>query len=675
VPALPAASADLPASRRLPTGYRAVPLWTQDQGAPLRLCAVVRETPDRTAGALVSLGQRPDATLYLGCVVDLDGRPREWLEWWVQDIDRLSTAPGGAGTAWESAFNPALDEAWTRRANALRRLSPDLLLPTRWESVHPLPIWLDPVRWEPVSPAEAGAGWELCRNDEALTAAGLPAFGASAHRYLWLSPRAGATGETTDAAPRFLAMTADAPNPPGGSTLSAAEIFAPLIPFNPAGGLMMARPFLPLSYEAFSDLLAGEPWPGWADGREIFRFGGVYDDLGRPEEPARNPGRLFIGAGLPGERMAERFHLKLILLLSAMRAVREMVRETQMPLLNVSADSFGVRLPEPSPDLPYFWDARATLRLPGESMALPALLFNGTPAFLPGQGGAGLVSPYRPEVFRRWAGGRGTVKIGRLHRLEDGSIKVEGTLAASENLPAAANDLLRLRLRLGATGERIDFHARVIWGQTRPAGEMPFLTIAQPLSESTARVLAESEGAVFSAAPFETLPALSTPCDLHAMGVLAVRTLLVNGQHTLAAALEGFLAFVRRLPPAPPEGAEAPSLASRMADAARLDNAWLETIGPQRLTRETLTPTQAFECLPPPLWWETLAAVSRLFPGLTPLSFCADFGDAPPRTLEAVFDRPISLLESLATRSRSLIVADWRRNREMRAVIAQCKLL
>jgi hypothetical protein len=44
----------------------------------------------------------------------------------------------------------------------------------------------------------------------------------------------------------------------------------------------------------------------------------------------------------------------------------------------------------------------------------------------------------------------------------------------------------------------------------------------------------------------------------------------------------------------------------------------------------------------------------RCFPGATRDSYAADLGDAPPLALHAVFEPPITALEKLSLRARSL---------------------
>ena len=100
----------------IPEGYLAIPVSAADQGAPLRLCVLVRETPDPAAGHLVLLRDLHDAAVYLGCVVDAAGRAREWLEVWVQNVDGLEASL--------PSFREAFSNRVMRNLSIRRRLCP-----------------------------------------------------------------------------------------------------------------------------------------------------------------------------------------------------------------------------------------------------------------------------------------------------------------------------------------------------------------------------------------------------------------------------------------------------------------------------------------------------------------------------------------------------------------------
>ena len=94
-----------------------------------------------------------------------------------------------------------------------------------------------------------------------------------------------------------------------------------------------------------------------------------------------------------------------------------------------------------------------------------------------------------------------------------------------------------------------------------------------------------------------------------------------------------------------------------------------KSLAPNLLIQEPMEPMAAFELLPPELWYYTLAAIVRMFPGIGPDSHCKDYGDAPSLALEVVFNKPLEELEQLLIRSRSLVVIDWKSNREVHSAI------
>src|SRR5712692_5569013 len=154
---------------RIPEGYRAIPIHRTDE-APLRVCVLVRQTPDPVAGHFVLLRDLHDALVYLGCVTDAGGGLREWVELWVQNVDGLETS---LPSYRETFSNFSLDTRWAKVAEAFRELSPESCLQTGWETKHPLPTFLNLSKSAPVHPsgANGGGAWELCQKDELLQAA------------------------------------------------------------------------------------------------------------------------------------------------------------------------------------------------------------------------------------------------------------------------------------------------------------------------------------------------------------------------------------------------------------------------------------------------------------------------------------------------------------------------
>jgi hypothetical protein len=153
---------------------------------------------------------------------------------------------------------------------------------------------------------------------------------------------------------------------------------------------------------------------------------------------------------------------------------------------------------------------------------------------------------------------------------------------------------------------------------------------------------------------------------MYAIAVLATRILLVDEEATLPVALDEMLSLARQVAN---EFKPDVSLRERLLKIVERDRRWAASLGPQRFIRETASRDLAPRVLPADIWWETLGAVVRLFPGIGPDSVCRDFGDAPVSALDRIFEETISHIRILLLRSRSLVVSDWNQNLEIHDAI------
>lgn len=630
----------------LGAGYRAIPLRPGDPHAPLQLCLIVQDKGDQVSGTFVLLRNLADAAVYLGCIADAGGAVREWIEVWVQNLENFAAAfPAYHLTA----ANSILDANWTARAEAFRLIEPESTIATGWESSPPPPLFFDRDLDAPVAVTdeESHSPWELCRDDAFLKSKGLPEYSRSLARYLWV-PAKGAAARL---------VPAISGSPENDSTTPLAEVVRDLIPLNPSGGLMMVRTFAPLSYEEFVGVVSGTPWPGVEHGWKVFKPKGVYSTLQDASVIRFGGGHLFLGHHGRAGLMAESFHLKLHLLAAALRLVRSHVKAHQVPFLNLNASSFRVSLSDSDSALPFLWNFKLSLAMAGEALALP-LKSTDARYFVPARFGE--TSVYRPQITSLPVSGTGSVRIRKVRPGGGDEVSLEGTLVTTERLATAGSDLLWLRLALPSG--RVDLYARMKAGESAAAEELRFQTLPQRLGAETVASLNQSLGVPLSNVLFETLPLLTTPCDLYSLGVLGVRTLLVGEELSLPIALDEMLSLARK---AAPEDESAPSIARRVSAIAAADPERAATLGPHRLLREP-GPMPPF---PESLWWEAIALLLRFFPGCGPDSFCRDLGDAPPLALEQIFDEPLMELEKLLLRSRSVLFSDWAANREIGALI------
>jgi hypothetical protein len=630
-------------------GYRSVPLRPEDRDAPIAICLFVQIDPSESP-PFILLRETLDASIYLGSLVDRSGHPKAWVEIWVQNVDRVAFS---FSAQLESLTNSLLDRRWTDRASMFRDLKRATIIETGFESDHPVPSLIDGKEGVVVRPVEPRTQrpFTLCTDDAALELAGLPPYGSSLHRYLWNGPGV--------QEPVFLAVTSGAHLPPG--VKQASEIFKGLHLFNHGGGLLLVRPLAPLALTEFADLLGGNSWPGFQCGRTAVRLGGAYAKLEDAEAVFQRGAHLFSGRAGKGGRLLEVFHLKLNLILQALEETRAAIQFQQMPFLVLGAESFRVQLFEVGTGLPLFWSAQVDL---AESICALGLSAGGrdaryfVPPALPGP------SIYRPQTRNLPERGSATVRIRKILPPTPEGTSIEATLATDERLNVAASDLIHVRLAL--TVGRVDLYGRVDESEALAKGETRFRTVPQMLSGSVLGALKQAEGAPISNAAFEILPLLTSPCDMYAIAVLAVRVLLVDDENTLPIALDEMLSLARELAI---EYRPNVALGERLRTIIGQDRRWAISLGPQRLVRGESIREVAAQIVPADLWWETIGLITQLFPGIGPDSFCRDLGDAPSLALDRIFDDAIAKIDLLLLRSRSLVVVDWTQNLEIHDAI------
>lgn len=640
---------------KLPDGFAAIPVHPVDacDGTPLRLCALVARRPDPATGPLLLLRDLPDARVYLGCVTDAAGAVREWVELWVQDIDGLQSS---LPALREAISNQVLDERWAARAALAQRLGPTAFLCTGWERKNPPACFLDPAKGVAVQPgaAEPEGSWRLCRDEARLAKAGLPPYATSLARYLH-RPEAGTTAP-------LVPVAAGAPAGTGCAPLEQAiPGLAGLIPFNPQGGLLLAQGLHPIPFDEYADLLGGKPWAGLEVGRRRFGFDSVHGSLGDWQQIEQAGRHLLLGNRGRAGRWVETFHLKVQLIAEAFRLAHAAVQQEQLPLLNLGADSFRVRLQSAGRKLPIFWTAQCSLIRPGDAFALPVDTGQFRYFLRACRAGASI---YQPPGLGTSMHGLGSVRVRKVFPPESGRLSIEGTLVSAETISVSPRDLLWVRLPL-ASG-RVDLYGHLYVEDGLASGEARFRTFPQALPAAAAAALAGAEGVSFPQAPFEVVPLHSSPCDLFSLGVLAVRALLVNEQNSHAQALDEMLSLARLLTA---EAEPAPTAGAQVAEILARDDRYLQSLGPHRLLRDGTDPRAAMAQIPAELWADTLATIARCFPGGGPAAFCRDYGDAPSLALENAFQEPLGAWDKILVRSRSLLLIDWQANREIRGVI------
>lgn len=623
--------------------HRFIPLFPSTAPQPLRVSIAVQKVPG-AASQTILISSSWFARSYLGALVDAGQRVHGWLEIAVQ-----TSGVGSLVDDAEPATNPEYELYWKRWVQA-SITSLDTIL-TGQETQNAPALWLDVGEGTAVVPrhSESGEFYTLCRDDARLTAANLPAFSTSRQRFLEVKHRPEAP---------LVSLSSETPS----GTLAVASVLPPgeLIPFNPGGGSIFVRYLAPLEWEQHRKLLSGGVFSGLSAGSPAVNLGGPYEQLRDWNALQQSGAYLFSTTRGRAGRFHETFHLKLLVWLSALRAVRDRVRSTQLPQLNLTPSAFRVDLAAQSGALPVLWTARAVLVEPPASMEVP------TPGELRyfKRVGNSAFSIYLPAEANRQIRGRGEVRIRRVAPEPDG-LKIEATLVASEWVNCTNRDLVWVKLPL-ADGGVFDLVGKMDTGEALTGGEALFRTAPLLLSPAVQATLRKMEGGVFPGISFSTIPLLSTPVDLYSLGVLGIQLLLGGGTKPLPEAIDEVLSLARKVNEQPPAAAV-------IRSGAEENKRWLVLLGPHHHGHGVASPDEAAAFFPQELWWDALSTLGRFFPGASSKSFCRDLGDAPAQRLESVFDRAIYDLEALVQRSQSLLLCDWPSNREMVRVIQKSR--
>lgn len=610
----------------------------------LAVCVLV-ETPRDAEPTLRQLRATTEAAVYAGCVLDGSGDVREWLEIWVQ------TPPAGEADAHAAEANNALlDARWARAAAARRELDPERVIGGKWESVHPGPMVLDIgagcVRV--LGEGEEGGPWALCTDDAKLEAAGLPGYGAGLSRYLWRP----ALGEASP----FVCVSGE--DRGGWRELGGAG--AGTTAFNPACGLIFVRRLAGVGFESYIDWLSRgqfhrQPTPmmpvvGQALARED------------PVELSLAHGAFMASVGGAAGLAAEVLYLKLRAIASAVESVAVATEHLDSPLLSLGSESLGVAIPSPSAGLPYAWGSRVVLDCAAEAAEVGSVEPGAPRRFTYRR--SGQTSVYRPggdagPVARSMA-----VRIKRVVAIEAGRVSVEGTVIPREPIRTGGSTLATVPLAI--PGGRMELHAFLTLSDALSQGEFGFTSLPMRVTDAEEADLRHLEGVEVGDVAVVLSPSLSSPADLHALGVLALRALVADSAESLGAAVVTAMSLAREIPAAGEDGL---SIGVRVSAIVEQDPRWREILGPGRLMAGAAEAGQVEDAIPHQLWWRVIGTVCRMFPGAGPESYCSDFGVGSGRRLASIYDHPLADLGGCLVQVRSLLVVDRQTCNEVARVL------
>ena len=550
------------------------------------------------------LRRHAEASVYAGGLLDAAGNLHELLEIWVQRV-------GGFAAAYPTInwTNAMLDQRWSSLREEIATADGTAMLRLAIEDQAGRPVLLD----KSLEPLAAAAEWELCRNEVALKASGLPTYAGSLHRYL----QNRGTGE-------WIALTADAPL--NGVAKSWHDAFPEAVAFNPEGGRIFVRPAGVIPWRAFAACLRGECWRAEMPKAWLKGLPPVYLELAE-ETAGEGRWRHFllpsVGAGALG---AEEFYLRLALLHDAVETIATTTARRGAPFLNLDEAHFGVRLSDGGRGLPSLWSARVTLNRGGGAVLTSDRHYLADATASPG--------PYRLPGPLHTLRTTASLRVRRVADPADGYATVEATLQTDQPLS-------------GPDGFRLEIHFETAAGVVVLPGEMASgaspreWLFAGKIPADRAALLVG--GATHPQVDLLLHPKLGSACDLYALGVLGLQLFLESPERPLAAVLDDALLLRDRLPPEVAAAGMAPEVGRLLAEFTGL-------------------------CPPDagPLWPETLACLIRMLGGEGRAFFfqsAADRLDEPP---EAIHRAPLAEIAGLVAKARTRVFGSQDRDREVR---------
>ena len=628
--------------RNVPNGYIPIPISEDFRTNALKVCVLVKIEPDPVGAVPILLRERLNARVYLGCILDGAEQVHDWLELWVQNAASLLGAP----TEYPGLLcNGILDERWRREAAALGRLKGASLVVTGWESAHPPPTLLDVGSRSPLHPRDpdTGAIWQLCRDEGLLQQKGLPGYGSSLDRYLYLAALGGRSP--------LIPVTHNAPTNDCTQNLSdILEKGRQLIDFNQQAGLIQIREHLPFAFEAFVDALGGAPPEDMHEGQTAVFTERDADTDDAPAVDAVSRNGFLLGSRGTQGRLLEAFYLKLKLLLDMTRSIHDIVRDLQQPLLNISHESFRIRMTDAGNALPWFWRTGVGLVDPGQAVGFN--VEKGQERYYVSPSPK-TTSVYYPMCVSVRQEGRSQVRIRKILTDSDDRVSMEGTFVCQERLDVTQSDLVLMHMNLAS--RRLNAYAHLETDSALAVGEWRFRTVPQSEGSAETSPLRSAEGTRLLDVPYEVIPLLTTPCDLYSLAILFVRTLLVDRSTSLPMAVDEVFSLARETL----STCDSPDdLGAHIGTLLLSDDKWLRSLGPQRLLLEEVSPEDALSSVPPGLWWAALAMIVCMFPGLGAGSDCRDYGAAPQGGLHRVFEPTVARLDDLVRHTHRLILPD-----------------
>lgn len=593
---------------------------------------------------------------------------------------RYRTGSGGIGRA---LTNPEIDEQWRRERDDLRRVRGRHvveLLELGGGEFTSLPVTFcrrTRAFFQPLC-ATTLAPLRVCRDDDLLRDSGLSAWSSSTARFLHAGPGASGPAER-----RFYAYSKSADvRPRHGATLrhgselyrdAAAIVHAELgddaratveaafpcrtcehrlecyprdadataripaedllVPFSYHEFHYLTFELLELGYGELCDLAGGADWADVKEEACRPYAGGRRSTLDGLDEHFATPRQWLFPRADDGRRLLEVLRLKLAAFRQTCEGVRCLHAKAQRPHLDLQPANVMARVLDTGRHVPARWSFDV------------ALIDLGSPRrFVPVDAVDERVPHYlRPDPDA----GTNRALVASLHHEADGE---EATMRLEVVERSSHGDVVRLAIDAQGPGVRLEDYrpgdrVRVI--PARAPEAIFWGTIAEirnrGLRVDAELCFGERAAAWDVATQVEARVAFfrdyAVPCDVHGLGWLLLRALLVNDTRDMFEVQEKVRTCLDQLQAAVASLEHADDAFCRRA-LARHVRAHTDTFGCQEILYRAEARRSLSRLVPERLWQDVVAIAFRMLTHVPGFSFCADHADwdraAPERTITAI---------------------------------------
>ncbi|MBI3596647.1 MAG: hypothetical protein HY203_05790 [Nitrospirae bacterium] len=434
-------------------------------------------------------------------------------------------------------------------------------------------------------------------------------------------------------------------------------------------------------YDEFSDLLGGAAWNQVVERRLLEGLSTDRHQILLSLAPRFSSSGQFLFSGdKTGRYPLEVLWLKWNLVMSLCRELKTIHKELQRPCLNIQPTHVWVIIPDPTSDfLPMRWQFSVKVanlepaslfldqNIPTE---LAQRLYN-TPQNPHGVYSAPVMRG-RPLGYEETV----TVLIRSMERIREpakGSVRgILETQLISENIRSSEYsemDIFRVTLNL-PDEQASPIH---VWATKAGSLERGLLLkgVTDPIDPSIWESLEKARQRVFSHSIAAIYTTYHVPCDLYSLGMMLLRTLLVNDEQDMSSVDQTARRIVERLEPMVQglDPADHKTLSERLRIRLTEEGGLFskDSILYRREEREA-----GCEAIPDHIWYDALVLAFRLVTWIPGFSFCKNHGDYEIGNPHLPMEMVTGVVERLGDRIKIELFGSRQRNRE---ILEACDLV